>query len=450
MIKSTSMLPECFDRVSYERSHCTQTGAEFHFFACYQRLIRKVVVTLPSHSILTHRITYLSTLRNISRSVILTLVVLLFSCSFSQAQWVEDRGIDQRVQRGIDEIYNFEFDKAESDFSEVIKLRPDHPVGYFFRAMIQWERIISKFDDESQDEKLYQLLEEVVTVCEKRLDENPEDVAAMFFKGGAVGFRGRLRANRGKWLGAANDGMVALPLVRKAYELEPENYDVLLGMGIYNYYAAVIPSNFPIVKPVMIFFPSGDRKKGLEQLRQASLHAKYARVEATYFLMQNLFAYEKDYAKSLELARKLHETYPNNSMFYRYLGRNLVSTGYLGEANDIFLDILNRYTQQQIGYDMYDAREAQYYIGKYEFLAGRFEPALKNFYECDELSRKLDKSESSGFMSLANLLVGMIYDAQGKRQFAVEQYKKVLAMKDYENSYQEAKKYIQQPYKRTQ
>jgi tetratricopeptide (TPR) repeat protein len=314
--------------------------------------------------------------------------------------------------------------------------------------MIQWERIISKFDDESQDEKLYKMLDVVVEICEKRLDGNPEDVAAMFFKGGAVGFRGRLRANRGKWLGAANDGIVALPLVRKAYELEPNNYDVLLGIGIYNYYAAVIPGKYPIVKPVMIFFPSGDRKKGLEQLRQASLHAKYAQVEATYFLMQNYFTYEKNYTSALELARKLHEKYPNNSMFYRYLGRCLVITGYLGEANDIFIDILNRYTQQQLGYDMYDAREAYYYIGKFEFLAGRFDTALKNFYTCDEISRKLDKEESSGFMSLANLIIGMIYDAQGKRQYAIQQYKKVLAMKEYENSYQEAHKYIQQPYKR--
>ena len=376
------------------------------------------------------------------------MLIVLFVSSISHSQWLEDRVIDQRVQRGIDEIYNFEFDQAESDFSEIIALRPDHPVGYFFRAMVQWERIISKFDDESQDKKLYKLLDEVVEVCEKRLDENSDDVTAMFFKGGAVGFRGRLRANRGKWIGAANDGLVALPLVRKAYELEPNNYDVLLGIGIYNYYAAVIPDKYPYVKPAMIFFPSGDRKKGLEQLRQASLHAKYAHVEATYFLMQNLFAYEKDYANALELARKLHDKYPNNSLFYRYLGRSLVSIGYLGEANDIFIDIINRYTQQQVGYDMYDAREAHYYVGKFEFLAGRFDTALKNLYACDEISRKLDKEGASGFMSLANLLVGMIYDAQGKRQYAIEQYKKVLAMNEYENSYKDAKQFLQHPYKR--
>jgi tetratricopeptide (TPR) repeat protein len=411
-------------------------------------MIWKVFATETFELSNSNRIKFQSAIIRIKKYFIHSALIILFASSLAYSQWIEDHVVDQHVQRGINEIYNFEFDKAESDLSEVIRLRPDHPVGYFFRAMIQWERIISKFEDESQDEKLYELLEVVVDICEKRLDENPEDVAAMFFKGGAVGFRGRLRANRGKWLGAANDGIVALPLVRKAYELEPDNYDVLLGIGIYNYYAAVIPGKYPFVKPAMIFFPSGDRNKGLEQLRQASLHAKYAQVEATYFLMQNYFTYEKDFAKALELARRLHEKYPNNSMFYRYLGRCLVSTGYLGEANDIFIDIINRYRQQQLGYDMYDAREAHYYIGKFEFLAGRFDNALKNLYTCDEISRKLDKEESSGFMSLANLIIGMIYDAQEKRQYAIQQYNKVLTMKEYENSYRDANKYLQQPYKR--
>jgi hypothetical protein len=369
-------------------------------------------------------------------------------CSGARSQWLDDPALEQKILHGIDKLYNFEFDEADSDFTEVIRLHPDHPAGYFFRAMIQWERIISNFDDESQDEALYKMLDVVVEICEKRLDENPNDVAAMFFNGGAIGFRGRLRSNRGKWLGAANDGMVALPLVRKAYALAPDNYDVLLGIGIYNYYAAVIPDKYPIVKPAMIFFPSGDRKKGLEQLRQASLNAKYAKVEAMYFLMQNYFVYEKDFAKALELAWKLHEKYPNNSMFHRYLGRCFVSTGHLKEAKDIFIDIEKRYSQKQRGYDTYDAREAYYYLGKFDFMAGKYESALNHLYQCDELSRKLDKDEPSGFMSLGNMIIGMIYDAQGKREYAILQYKKVLAMKEYEDSHKESKKYLDKPYSR--
>jgi tetratricopeptide (TPR) repeat protein len=167
-----------------------------------------------------------------------------------------------------------------------------------------------------------------------------------------------------------------------------------------------------------------------------------------YFLMQNYFVYEKDYAGALELARKLHAKYPNNSMFHRYVGRCLVSTGYLGEAKDIFVDIEKRCSKKQLGYDTYDAREAYYYLGKFDFMAGRFDEALNYLYRSDELSRKIDKDEPSGFMSLGNLLIGMIYDAQGKRQDAMQQYKKVLAMKEYEDSHKESKKYLEKPYTR--
>lgn len=377
------------------------------------------------------------------------LLVLLGVVSHSLwAQWPADPAIDQRVQRGIDYIYNFEFEKADTVFAEVIRLRPEHPVGYFFRAMIQWERIMCNFDDDSQDEAFYALLEEVIDMCDKRLEKDPNDVTAMFFKGGSVGFRGRLRANRGKWIAAANDGLIALPLVRKAHELDPNNTDVLLGIGIYNYYAAVVPEKYPYVKPFLLFFPSGDREKGLEQLRIAAAKAKYASIEASYFLMQSYIMFEKDYAKALDIARRLHTRYPNNSTFHRYYGRALVASGFLTEAQGVYHDVERRYKAKQRGYDVYDAREAYFYLGKFEFLAGRYDNALRFLYKCDELSRTLDKDGASGYMSMANLMIGMIYDDQGKRQYAVAQYKKVLGMKEFENSQSEAKRYLSTPYSR--
>jgi predicted negative regulator of RcsB-dependent stress response len=81
-------------------------------------------------------------------------------------------------------------------------------------------------------------------------------------------------------------------------------------------------------------------------------------------------------------------------------------------------------------------------------MAGRHEEALKKLYTCDELSRSLDKEGPSGFMAMTNLLIGMVYDAQGKREQAVVQYRKVLDMNEYENSHVDAKKYLDAPYKR--
>ncbi len=379
------------------------------------------------------------------RTILLLLILLPAPAS---AQWVSDPAVEQRIQRGIDYIYNIQFNKADSVFAEIVRWDPQHPVGYFFQAMTQWWRILTNFDDESQDQRFYDILDKVITLCEDRLDKNPNDVTALFFKGGAVGFRGRLRANRGKWIGAANDGLVALPVVQKAYKLDPKNYDVLLGIGIYNYYADVIPDQYPFVKPFMVFFPGGDRKKGLQQLEEASKHAKYARVEANYFLMQSYFLYEKDFARAMAIAVELNKKYPENPVFHRYVGRCYVSIGRLGEANDVFLEIEKRFRKRQTGYDDYDGREAYYYIGKYYFLTGQMDQALRNLFRSDSLSRIVDKDGASGFMSLTNLMIGMVYDTQNKRSVAIDQYKKVLDMKEFENSRRDAEQYLQQPYRR--
>lgn len=374
------------------------------------------------------------------------LAILLLVVSETQSQWINDPAVDARVLQGIDYIYNMEFEKADNEFAEVIRKEPHHPAGYFFQAMTQWWRILCNFDDESKDERYYEMLEKVIDMCTERLDKNENDVTALFFKGGAVGFRGRLRANRGKWAGAANDGLIALPAVRKAYSIEPNNYDVLLGIGIYNYYAEVIPKQYPVVKPLMLFFPSGDKKKGLEQLEIAAQKARYAKNEATYFLLQSYFTYEKQYSKALEIATEMRSKFPKNPVFHRMYGRCYVSLGYWAEAFHVFTDIEKKFIARQVGYDTYDGREAYYYIGKFNFLAGKLDEALQNFYKCDELSRKIDKESASGFMSMANLTIGLIYDLQKKRDLALAQYQKVLAMKEYENTHKDARRFIEKPY----
>jgi predicted negative regulator of RcsB-dependent stress response len=114
----------------------------------------------------------------------------------------------------------------------------------------------------------------------------------------------------------------------------------------------------------------------------------------------------------------------------------------------VFVDIEKRFKKKMTGYDHYDGREAYYYIGKFDFLTGKMDEALKNLWTSDSLSHIVDKDEASGFMSLANLMIGMIYDTQNKRAQAVEQYRKVLEMREFENSRRDAKQYLQKPYKR--
>ena len=392
--------------------------------------------------------------KRLAVSLLLKIIALSLSLSLvvpsvGLSQWLADPDFDLHTKKGIDHVYNLEFDQAETEFHYIITTHPEHPAGYFFLAMVDWWKISLDFDNESLDDQFLGKLDVVIDKCDSILDNHPDDVTALFFKGGSLGFRGRLRANRGSWIKAANDGRLALPIVRHAFSIAPDNYDILLGMGIYNYYAEAIPEQYPIVKPLMFFFPNGDKKKGIEQLTAAAAKAKYAAVEADYFLLQLNYTHERQYEKALEIALKLFDRYPKNVVFHRYIGRCYISLGKWENAHAVFREILSRCdgpSGRMVGYTDSSKREALYYLGVYAMNTGKYDESLQNFFRCDEISKTLDKNGESGFMVMANLKIGFIYDIQMKRDLAVQQYNKILAMKKFENSYEQAEQYLKVRY----
>jgi tetratricopeptide (TPR) repeat protein len=371
------------------------------------------------------------------------LTILLALCLHAQGAAGEFEAL---ARRGIAHVYNLEFESADKEFHALTRMRPGDPAGYFFLAMVRWWTIMIDIDDEQYDRDFYAALEGVVGMCDSLLEINRDDVNAIFFKGGAIGFEGRLKFHRSDYLGAANAGRKALPLVQEALDLDPKNYDILLGAGIYNYYADVIPTEYPFVKPLILFLPAGDKQKGLRQLKTASDSGAYASVEAEYFLLQIEYFYEKDFTQALTLSLDLHAKFPANMVFHRYCGRSYVAVNNWEMVRSEFMEIIGRARDGMRGYTPAVEREAQYYCGMAAMLARRFDEALAFFYRCDEISRVLDKEEASGFMSMANLRIGMVYDMQGKRDAALAQYRKVNGMKDYQDSHAQAAQYLAAPY----
>jgi tetratricopeptide (TPR) repeat protein len=349
------------------------------------------------------------------------------------------------AQRGIAHIYNLEYENAEAEFRRLVAMDASHPAGHFFLAMTDWWRIMIDLEDTRYDRRFHEQLDRVIELCDDRLDRNGDDVTALFFKGGALGFKGRLRFHRDDWFAAADAGRRALPIVQTASSADPNNFDIFLGTGIYNYYAAVLPEQYPVARPLMLFIPAGDKEKGIQQLQTAAKKGKYARVEASYFLMQIFYQFEKRYADALALALELHERYPNNMMFHKYVGRSHVAMGAWAPGEEVFREIAARCERKQPGYNALTEREARYYMGVAAQNRGDAEAGLKELLRCDELSRTLDTGGPSGFMVQANLKMGLLYDQTGRRDLAVKQYRKVLDMKDYRDSHKQAEQLLKSP-----
>lgn len=351
----------------------------------------------------------------------------------------------EQVLQGIELIYNLEFEKAEKIFAEIRARDPKSPIGHFFLGMTLWWKMMLDIDNTKYDDEFCNFMEKTIEVCEERLERNSEDVEALFFKCGSLGFRGRLRANRESWLKAASDGKDALPIVNKLQKLDKDNYDILFGLGLYNYYAEVIPEKIPAVKPLALLFPKGDKLKGIRQLELAAERSRYARSESLYFLLQIYYIYEKDYAKAIDYAKRLYQKYPRNVVFHTFLGRALASGGYWQEAEAVYNDVLQKSKSGAENYGERAAREAHFHLGVAMMNSRKIAQAMEHFRYAETLSKKIDK-EPSAYQALTTLRLGMIYDLQGDHNAAVAHYKKVLQMKDYQNSHQLARTYIEHPF----
>jgi tetratricopeptide (TPR) repeat protein len=374
----------------------------------------------------------------------ITLLMLLGAVRV-QAQWIEDPEINVLVNQGIRDTYNLRFEEADAAFSKVVKAHPDHPTGYFLIAMVEWWRILIDIENESRDDRFYDMLDDVIDLCDKRLKKNEKDLAGLFFKGGSIGFKGRLLANRKSWVKAATTGKQALPVVMDAAEVAPDNADLAFGTGIYDYYAAVLPEKYSVLKPLMMFLPEGNRSRGLKELKLAADKGRYANWEAKYFLMQTWYSIENKPSTALTYARELHEEFPANPVFHRYLGRISVKMGNWEGATTIFSDIATAARNGKRGYTKAMHREAQYYLGYGAMLRKEYGTAMKHLVECDKMSRGIDE-DPSGFMIMANLRMGMLHDVMNERNYAVKQYDKVLKLPEFNGSRDLAKKYKKSPY----
>lgn len=384
------------------------------------------------------------------RNKFLYLILFFSFCLIhsSNAQWyIMSTKEDSLVQLGIDNIYNMNFGAAEKIYNLVQKQYPNNLAGYFLQATSDWWKVLLNSSTKEYDKAFLNSINKVITKSQQTLDTAKFDVVAIFFKAAGIGYRARFYTVREQWVSAAMDGHQAYQMLVEGLKIAPGNRDMLFGIGYYNYFSQVFPQQYPLLKPLISFIPAGDKNLGIKQIKASSESAKYADIEASIVLMQIYYQFEKDYSKAMEIARKLNNKYPSNPYFYKYIGRLSYTLGDFAEASKIWYNILLKGGKKTFGYDDALAREAMYYYGDILMSNGEYSRALKYLTASARMSKKVDK-ETSGFITMSNLKLGMIYDIQGNRAKAMEYYKTVLNSADYSGSKNKARDYLKAPFRR--
>ncbi len=358
---------------------------------------------------------------------------------------LSDPWLVARADSGLKALYNLDDRRADSLFTLVSDRYPGHPIGSFLAGLQIWWRILPNLEagEKVEDERFFMAMDSVVARSDKLLKKDRDNFDAMFFKGAALGFRGRLYSNRRRWLDAAKDGRETLDYIFRIAESDSANADFQFGKGVYDYFAAVIPKTYPIVRPMMFFFPKADRERGLRELEFTARSGRYIQTEAVYFLLQIHLFYERDAAKALGEVRWLRTQYPQNAWFHALEGRVYVQKADHARAADVFRDVWDRWARGQRGYTDALAAQSAYYLGRFEANNGNFSQALGYFDRSDSLSGP--DADNATALNTA-LRRGMIYDLLGERARAVTAYDRALRMEDRGDVHKRAKAYKKNPY----
>jgi hypothetical protein len=356
---------------------------------------------------------------------------------------LSDLAIQLECTQALNDLYNFKFDKAEAQFRYLRYKYRWHPLPYFLMGLIEWWKIMPNTKNEQHDEIFLAYMDSTIRVAENLYKKYPPyKIEAAFFLAAAYGFKGRLYSDeyRRQWRKAAVAGKSALDYLEVCKQSQHLSPELLFGDALYNYFSVWVPENYPALKPILWFFPKGDKKLGLQQLKEVSYNAFYTRTEAMVWLMRILNNYENDNLRAFQISEYLYQTYPDNPFFHRYYARMLYAMGKFAQAEPVCKEILARIDSGMIGYEFNTGRYAAFFLGQIYEARRQLEESRKYYQLCVDYAEKLGM-EDSGYYLYSLIALGEIAEKQGNKADAKKyftQVRKKAGRKD--EAFKEAKR----------
>lgn len=322
----------------------------------------------------------------------------------------------------LNQMYDFDFYRAEIQFDYLKYTHPKHPLPYFLFGLSYWWRGMPFASATSYDEKFEAYMDSSIYYAKVLLKKNPEHPEGIFFSAAAYGFKGRLFAERSQYAKATIAGKNAMEYMQKGRRLKDFGAEFLFGDGLYNYYSVYVPENYRFMKPVMRLFPKGNKEEGIKQLELVSTEAYYTRVEAQYYLSRIYANEEKNPEKGYPMMQYLATIFPNNSYFQRQYANMAYRSGHWAEAKLTCQDMLEKIKNYRFGYEANTGRYAAFILAHITKSWDKDEnKALALYLQCIDFAKQ-NNSLDNGYYWYALTSAGEILHKQGKMAEALKLY----------------------------
>lgn len=363
-----------------------------------------------------------------------------------------DKDMQLELEGAVENLYNFKYDKAERQFRSLHRRYPQHPMPDFLLGLSTWWKIMpSNTQEKKYDKIFFAYMDSAIVKGEKLYEADNQNYEACFFLAAAYSFSARLQSERGQLRKATVNSKRALDYLERSKEANGLSAEFLFGQGVFNYYASWIAEEHPFLRPILLFFPKGNRQLGLQQLRNVADNAFYTGPEAKFFLMKILASEkEKRDKEALVVAKQLVTAYPDNGTFARHYAMLSFNEGLFRDCEKASLDILDKLNQGYPGYEEISGRYATYYLGWLQHKKYKNQSKAKDYYQrCIVFSELLNQTKG-GYYLYANLNLAQINAEEHNTPAACRYYQVVLAKADRNSEqYAEAKTYLRNAKKLT-
>ena len=351
------------------------------------------------------------------KKIILT---FFFTVLFVHSVNAETKDLHEMGAKGMELIFNLQYDEANKLSDEMIKMEPENGIGYFIKFKNYFwicafgntnEENVKKFEDSTF---------KTIDIAKEMLDKDKNDADALFYLGNAYLYLGRWYGEKGGWIKAFWYGRKGTKYLFKAIDKDPDYYDAYLGIGIYHYYVSVLPKYIKALS--FLLGGGGDKEKGIEELTLASSKSHLVRDEAKFILAQAVyFDIENNFEAVFPLFEDLRIKYPDNHYIKLSLARCYRNLNKYDQAiqtinNSLQAESLSKYPNAQTLFYRY--------LGNTYSDMNEHDKAIQAFNKALVLLESQNKTKSWEYEG-ALYYIGDCYELMGKIDKAREYYLKI-------------------------
>ena len=243
----------------------------------------------------------------------LSLIFVCFVMSLSVMQPSLASPIAPELIKAKDAIGNANFSSAQNTIAAYIQANPRDPYGFLLRGILQdWQQIVTG-QYTALNGKILADFDQARILAQVASDEDHNNLEKKIALGHALMYVSKKMIDQGQSFRAGGYLKRAKDIMTYVQLQDPNNREVDLPLGVFNYFSANVPKNLKWAASLLGF--SGDAQLGLSQMQRASAYNNFSQFDAQYLYMYTLFKHEHNYAQAQAQNEILRKRYPANPEF---------------------------------------------------------------------------------------------------------------------------------------